>query len=357
MLRVWLTLFFLLFPGHGALAVVELALEGKRPVTIDEVYWQDGTFFVAIDDVLPVFGIKGKWDSVKHIYRFSTPRGTATLSPGSHFLKVGGGFLPLSERPRFLDNRLRVPEDFVTEQLPDLLGTAIYYRNLSPREAPPAEDENTLDRLFAFLLQKKKSADSPVLRAVAIDPGHGGLDTGAIGLEDIKEKQVALAAAERLQKVLKMRLGIPVYLSRDGDYALTPQQRFEPAARSDVDALILLHAQSSLRSDPRGIALVVRPYEEFDDHRVDAVEGASMRLALSLQQSLERDGLPVTGIYAAPLVPLGRGNLPTVMVEMGYLTNADDYARLTSREGQESLALALFAGLKAFAEDRKESPN
>ncbi|WP_305041171.1 N-acetylmuramoyl-L-alanine amidase [Geoalkalibacter sp.] len=354
MMRPWLVPVILLLLALPAAAAVEIAPEGTRPAVVNEVYWQDGTHFIAIDDILSPFGISGRWDSVRHTYSFTTPRGTAILSPGSQFVKVGGRFLPLGQRPRFIDNRLRVPEDFITRLLPDLLSTSVYYRNLAPRAALPVDEATTLDSLFALLLQKEQPQGGTGLRAVALDPGHGGLDNGSMAADGTREKDVALQVARHLERVLKMRLGIPVYLSRDEDYALNAQQRLEPAARPEVDAMISLHAQASLRAEPRGIALIVRPREEYDGLVIEAAQGNSLKLARHLGRSLEQAGFPVAGIYLAPLLPLGRGNLPTVLVEMGYLSNPEDHARLTDGAGQEALAQALFAGLNNFAEEQKE---
>jgi N-acetylmuramoyl-L-alanine amidase len=66
-------------------------------------------------------------------------------------------------------------------------------------------------------------------------------------------------------------------------------------------------------------------------------------------------GLPVPKIVPAPLLPLGRGNLPTVLVEMGYLTNTADVAILTQPEARNRLVLALYDGLKTFADEQKEN--
>ena len=337
-----------------AQAAVEIARQGRNPVILEEVYFKEGDFFLSIDDVLQVLGRSGEWDSVAHLYRFKTRLGTAIISPGSHFVRVGERFIPLEQKPRFLDHRLRVSEDFVTTVLPDLLGISIYYRNLSPRARVAEEEESSIDRLFAFLLQRKKPEDAKTLRAVAIDPGHGGLDTGAIGLDGVKEKDVTLQVAGQLEKILKMRLGIPIYLSRDGDYALTPKQRLEPATRTDVDALILLHAQGSFRSASRGVSLVVRPLEEYVEQTLAAAEGDSMLLARSLDKVLRAEGFEVDGIYQAPLPALGRGNLPTVLMELGYLTNPDDKHLLSNPGGQERLAKAIFTGLQGFADKMKE---
>ena len=342
-----------------AVASVEISLGGSSPVTIEEVYRRDGTSFLPVDEVLGAVGLSGRWISVEHIYTFKTPRGTATISPGSQFIRVAGDFIPLSHRPRFIDGKLRVPENFVTGNLRTLLGQTVYYRNLQPVvDQDPGGEEGTLDRLFAFLLNKKETVAAPGIRGVAIDPGHGGEDPGVIGLDGVKEKDVTLSAARRFEKLIKMRLGIPVYLSRDEDYALSWQKRFEPALRSDVDALITLHAQGAFTSAPQGLTLFIRPQNGIGD---DKSEGGrpdlSLKLAQELKASLERQGLPVLDIVQAPLLPLGRGDLPSVLVEMGYLTNREDKKQLAEDAGLDRMAEALYGGFKVFADKQKENMN
>jgi len=354
MLRSLPLLLFLLALTAFAEARVELALPGQAPTTIDEVYLRDGAAFIAVDDVLAPLGLSGAWDSVEHVYRIKAPAGTAVISPGSHFLRFGERFLPLSIPPRFIDGRLRVADDFVTGQLPALLGEPVYFRNLDPNKSTVAEEESPLDRLFAFLLRKQQPENGPRLRAIALDPGHGGEDPGALGAGGSKEKTAVLEVARRLEKKLKMQLGIPIYLSRDGDYSLTPQQRLEAATRPDVDLLLQLHAQSSFGSAAHGVTLFVRPREETTAGALARGEGESIRLARFLAAALRSSGIDVAGIIQAPLLPLGRGDLPTVLVELGYLTNAADLAQLRDGAGQEKLAGALYAGLKNFADTLKE---
>ncbi|MDY0189302.1 MAG: N-acetylmuramoyl-L-alanine amidase [Desulfuromonas sp.] len=339
------------WPGV-AVAAVELSLQGRQPQLINDVYHQDNVPYLAIDDVLPALGLSGYWDSVAHLYRMRTARGRATFFPGGQYLKVGERFYQLAHRPRFIDGRLRVSEDFVLEQLADLVSTPIYYRNLNPVTAAQ-DDDGVLDKLFAFLLQKKRNSNESSLRAVAIDPAHGGEDTGTIGIGGIKEKNVVLAVASSLQKQLKMQLGIPVYLSRDEDYALTLEQHLASARHDDVDAFLLLHAQSSFSPVARGIHLYVRPAKDELNGNKNFSQ-SSIMLALQLSSALRAAGFDVVEVAHAPLVPLMRGNLPTVLVELGYLSNKDDQALLTSSAGQQRLAAALYAGLREFSRAVKE---
>ncbi len=169
------------------------------------------------------------------------------------------------------------------------------------------------------------------------------------------EKNVSLEVGRRLEKLLKMRLGIPVHLTRNSDYGLTQKQRHEAAGRPDVDAFILLHAQAALSPLPQGVTLIVRPQEESEAGYLPAGAGESMRLARHLRDQLQKSGIRVAGIIQAPLLPLGRGDLPTVLVELGYLSNPEDRLQLQDPGHQERVAAALFQGLQHFANEFKEA--
>lgn len=355
MIRFWLPILSLLLvlPAHAS---VEITLEGQPPTRIQEVYHRDGMAYLAIDDVLPVLGLKGGWQSVKHVYEITSPQGLAIISPGSHFLRIGGQMIPLAQPPRFIDGRLRISENFFQDQLVGLANRSVVYRNLDPNNTQDPTPGTQLDRLFAFLL-KRGPTDEKDIRAVtkiAIDPGHGGEDPGAIGVGGTKEKQVNLAIAHKVAKQIKMQLGMPVVLARNGDYTLSQDQRLQAFSQSDADVLLVLHAQASFNSAPHGIVLFVRPLEEQASGTV-AENDDSMQLAQTLKASLLAAGLPVHGILRAPLLPLGRGDLPTVLVEMGYLSHTEDRARLTAEEGQSALASALFNGLNTFVQKQQEA--
>ena len=76
----------------------------------------------------------------------------------------------------------------------------------------------------------------------------------------------------------------------------------------------------------------------------------SRRLAASLQKALSRAGFNVTGIQESPLFPLGRGDLPTVLVEVGYMSNPDDLAQMLDVQSQERMVQAIFSGLRGYAD-------
>ena len=81
-----------------------------------------------------------------------------------------------------------------------------------------------------------------------------------------------------------------------------------------------------------------------------------MGLAVKLHRALSNAGVEVAAVQRAPLLPLGEGDLPTVLVELGYLSNAADREILGQPSGHERLAEALYHGLQAFAQQQQEVP-
>lgn len=327
-------------------AIVEIGLAGADPLIIEDIYLREGTAFVSIDDVLTALELEGEWDSVAHVYSIGTPHGRAVISPGSQFIKLGDNFTPIAHRPRFIDSKLRVSEAFLLRQLAPLLAQPIYYRNHNPPVS--IQDDDPLDRLFAFLLRKKEPVADGSKWVVSIDPGHGGEDSGSLGLNGSKEKAVTLAVGQRLEKLLKMHQDAPVVLTRDGDYALDVERRLELVAEGQADVMISLHAQAFFSAETSGVNLYVQPQTERDVPDGVAVENSSLKLAEILQKKLTERGFDVHGIKELPVYPLGRGDLPRVMVEMGSLTNAIDLTMLEDPIRQQDFARALFDGLQAF---------
>ncbi len=329
-----------------ASAIVEIGRLGQETVLIQEVYQREGTSFVAIEEVLAALQLEGEWDSVAHVFSIRTPSGQAVISPGSQFLKLGDSFRPVAHRPRFIDGKLRVSESFILRQLAPLLPEPVSYRNHNPPVAEVSEDP--LDRLFAFLLRRKPQAEGPGQHVVALDPGHGGIDAGVIGRDGSKEKDINLVIAQRLERLLKMHQAAPVVLTRDNDYALDIEQRLQTVVQADADVLLSLHAQNFFTPAPHGVMLFIQPVTERDLAAGLDGENASRQLAEALRTALVAAGFTVSGIDEQPVLPLGRGDLPRVLVEMGALSHAGDLAMLHDPTRQQDLARALFDGLQEF---------
>jgi len=317
---------FLLY-SSPAVAAVEIALRGQPTVTIEDVYRQQGISYVAIEDLLDLANLTGHWDSVAHTYRVRTNRGWVVLTPASGYMQIGDHFYPLQDKPVFIDGRLRVSENFIQSQFAQLTGRAVFFRHLNSQIPVVEETERDgIDEIFSrfFRRAERSSTSGPTIRAIAI-------------------KLLTFQVAERLARLLRMRLGIPVYVSRSGDYDVTFDQRLESALRDDVDLLILLHAQASFSPEVKGIDLLVRDQEELVKPSL-----GSLVLAQQLSAAMSDSDFRVRGIYPSSRLSLGRGNLPTVQLEIGYLSNPDELRSLRQEDYQNRLVQSVFEGIQNY---------
>ena len=328
-------------------AEVELARQGQSPRLIEEVYNVDGTAYLALDDVLPAIGLSGYWHSTQHQYFINLPQGMASLYPGGPYLKYGQRYIMLDRPARFIDGRLRVAEQVILNQLTDQLPYDIYYRNLARNKRESDSPSTDEDQFFSFLLHKQFSHNRRNLVGIALDPAHGGNDVGVMGLDGIKEKNVALKMALDLRRHIKMQLGVPVYLTRNEDYTLQGGERLRAARENPVDLLLLLHAQAALDPAQKGIHLYTRSQSGGNTLETFRPDG-SMALALRLSSALREAGFKVREVSSTNLLPIPRGDLPTVLIELGYLSNAEDVGILNHEDQRRRLAAALLDGMQDF---------
>ena len=217
------------------------------------------------------------------------------------------------------------------------------------------------------------------LQTVVIDPGHGGDDTGVRGAGGTLEKQVTLEVARRLKTVLEARMGVRVVLTRDEDRAVPPDERTATANNAKGDLFVSLHMSSSPSpATTGGVVYFMRLDREGEDTRRQAGAQAlalpvlgggsrvietirwdlaqarhvedSGRLANLLASALEGH-VPTMPqpVQAAPLRVLAGLNMPAVLFEMGFLTNADQEKRTTGDEGRTALVQAIYDAVNRFA--------
>jgi N-acetylmuramoyl-L-alanine amidase len=218
-------------------------------------------------------------------------------------------------------------------------------------------------------------AAAPTFRTIAIDPGHGGDDEGAKGGSGAREKDLTLAVARRVKSVLEARLGIRVLLTRDDDRAVALDSRTALANNNKADLYISLHANASRRATASGATVY---YAQFDKTTVQSAVpdgservpsfGSSREIELVLwdlaqtrhaeqsaafadileQQLHDRIPLVERPVDRAPLRVLESANMPAVLVEMGFLTNAEQEKLLTGDAFQTTFVQAIFDAVVRF---------
>jgi len=186
--------------------------------------------------------------------------------------------------------------------------------------------------------------------SICIDPGHGGSSKGAIGKRGFTEKEVNLLVSQRLTAYLR-EAGAVVYLTRDRDVEVPLKDRTDEANFHNCDRCISIHHNASLNRKPNYTATFVHPRE--------GIESASVELAgaitSNLQQALEiRPGLgdisgELPGVKTANFHMVREARMPSVLVEISFLSNETEEARLRDSEYRDLSAQAIYlAILKLF---------
>ena len=214
------------------------------------------------------------------------------------------------------------------------------------------------------------------IRTVAIDPGHGGDDDGVKGAGGVKEKDLALTVARRAKAVIEGRLGIRVLLTREDDRNVPIDQRAAIANNNKADLFISLHANASMRPSATGTTVLYASFEaeaaqsaaSGGGDRVPTFGGGLRDIEIVLwdlaqtrhlaestafatlleQQFHDRVPLSPHPVGRAPLRVLESANMPAVLVEMGFLTNADQEKLLGGDAFQNAFVQSLYDALVRY---------
>ncbi len=223
---------------------------------------------------------------------------------------------------------------------------------------------------------------------IVIDPGHGGIDPGAVGARGTKEKDVALQVAKRMANKINRMPGFKAKLTRKGDYFVSLRDRVSTARKHQADLFVSLHANAFRMQSVRGASVYMlseggKPSPDKAIRRLEQRENSSDLIGgvnLShvadptvrgiLMDLTQRDSLNRALVYGKNLlgelksVPrmnihfkqvkqagfavLKAPDMPSILVEMAFLTNRRDEKMLNTDSHQNALASALAKGTKKF---------
>jgi N-acetylmuramoyl-L-alanine amidase len=215
---------------------------------------------------------------------------------------------------------------------------------------------------------------------IVIDAGHGGHDSGTIGVDGIEEKDIVLDVALRVGKLLHDRLGAEVVYTRSDDTFIPLETRTAIANKAQADLFLSIHANSSSDSTARGVETY---YLNFTSDptaldvaaRENAVSGQSIHqlsdlvkkitlkdkiaesrefasdVESSLYGGLQRGnaGLRDRGVKKAPFVVLIGANMPSILAEISFVTNQRDANQLSQPEYRQRVAESLYKGVAKYA--------
>src|SRR3989337_908859 len=235
---------------------------------------------------------------------------------------------------------------------------------------------------YPFFTPAKGINKSHKLNTIVIDPGHGGEDTGAIGPTGINEKDINLGIAKRLEKLISQKMSVKVILTRTDDTFLPLEQRAIIANKNQADLFISIHANASYRKGAGGVETYFLSFDASDEDakRAAAFENAvasfenkavktniddlktilmdmaqtsvlneSSQFAEIVQENLCKVlKVENRGIKQAPFIVLVGAAMPAVLVEVGFISNANEEKRLTEKETQRTIAEAILKSILTF---------
>jgi N-acetylmuramoyl-L-alanine amidase len=222
------------------------------------------------------------------------------------------------------------------------------------------------------------------LVVVAIDPGHGGEDPGAIGPSGLREKDVVLAIALQLRDRLNSLPGMRAMLTRDADFFVPLAERVRKARRVQADLFVSIHADAFMTPSARGASVfalsdngassTAARWMANKENAADLVGGTGPALAQDPQvlramldmsttaqikdslkigrEVLNRIGkvgrLHKRDVEQAGFAVLKAPDIPSILVETAFISNPEEEARLASAEYQGQLVEALYSGIRRY---------
>ena len=216
---------------------------------------------------------------------------------------------------------------------------------------------------------------------VAIDPGHGGKDPGAIGPGKTREKDVVLSIAKKLARRINAESGMRAYLVRDNDKLVDHRERMERARRQSADLFVSIHADAFTDKRAHGSSVyalsltgatseAARRLAETNSDLIGGIQlwdkdptlasvlmdlsqnatiSASMKVGKEILAELSKIGrVHKSKVQQANFAMLRSPDVPSILVETAFITNPSEERKLRDAAHQEALAAAVLTGIKRY---------
>lgn len=251
-------------------------------------------------------------------------------------------------------------------------------------KTPIAKGEMLQQKMISQLVPVAAPAPKKMF-VVVIDPGHGGKDPGAKGMDGACEKDVVLAISKKLAALINEQPDMQAVLTRRGDYFVPLRGRLKSARKGNADLFIAIHADSYFDAKARGASVYALSQrgasseaarwiaqrenyselgnvdlKELNDQSyilrsvlVDLAQTATINDSLRLGSSLLNSMGDVTRLHyasveQAPFVVLKSPDIPSVLVELGFISNPSEEKLLRNPAYQKKMAQALMSGIQKY---------
>lgn len=236
-------------------------------------------------------------------------------------------------------------------------------------------------------LESVNTIKKPNFFTIVIDAGHGGKDPGALGARGTKEKDVVLNIAKKLANTINERPNMRAILTRNGDYFVPLRGRLKLARKGKADLFVAIHADAYFDNDATGASVFALSqhgasneaarwlaqrdnYSELGGVELDTLQDrdpilrsvlVDLAQTATIQDSIylgnrvldaldEMTSLHYSHVERAPFVVLKSPDIPSILVETGFLTNPKEEKRLVDARYQEKLARALCRGIDQYVQ-------
>ncbi|MCW1965937.1 N-acetylmuramoyl-L-alanine amidase, partial [Polynucleobacter sp.] len=239
----------------------------------------------------------------------------------------------------------------------------------------------------AQAIPEAKEAPAPAkykrLITIAIDPGHGGEDPGAIGSLGSREKHVVLSIAKRLKDKIENEAYMRPFLTRDGDYFVPLHARVQKARRVEADLFVSIHADAFIQPHAKGASVFalsqmgasssMARWMANKENASDLIGGINIKtqdrqvanLLLDMSTTAQiKDSLQVGNSVLKQIggfAPLHKGkveqasfavlkapDIPSILVETAFISNPQEEAKLNDDGYQDRIADAILKGIKDY---------
>ncbi len=340
--------------------------------------FQDNMVYLPLRESSMSLGLDGFADSRSRTVFFRHKFSLVVVDSDEKTADWGRKSYELSRSPIWTDKKIYVPAEVFTDVLSEVLEKEIRIDDNRPDpEGGPAREEDKTDTDESpFSTALRNSVD-----VIAIDPGHGGPETGATGPDGIMEKDVTLEISLKLAEKLRDE-GLQVYLTRESDVKVPLAKRPAMAKKKGADVFISIHANgykmmstkgfetffASLTAtdeaamelaawENQGSTVTESPPDEVKDD-IAAILGDmaqtewladSQRLAEMVQVCLARVmNSENRGVKQAPFKVLMEASMPAVLVEVGFITSPEEAKMITDPETQNKLVNAMALAVVRF---------
>ena len=292
---------------------------------------------------------------------------TASQSPPGLYLEIGPSYASYNVTSHSITNNS-------SQLVIDFVATAPRIVN----DSSPPEPTSASRSPSTFPDSPLPFEDSPAIRTIVVDAGHGGLDEGSRGANGTLEKNVTLNVARLLTETLERRLGVRVIQTRTSDTVVDLDRRAAIANNNNADLFISLHINSSVSTEPEGAEVFYLSIDEYGPEAQEIatrerqflpVSGGGNRdidmtlwamaqaryldqsavFARLVEQELRRR-VPMSprAIQEAPFRVLVGANMPAVLIEMGFISNPVQEQAFLSDNFQSSIVAALVESVIKF---------